>query len=102
MKAKTGKVIPKALTRKAENLDAIPRSSKDDLILLETFDGGVFPPTDWTVDVTNDATTWVLDAESGADDLFCVTIAYDGLGQVVSFNGMPLGAFGPESVLNML
>ncbi len=30
-----------------------------------------------------------------------VTIAYDGLGTIASFNGMPLAAFGPESVMNI-
>lgn len=52
--------------------------------------------------IYSDGTTMTFEVATAITEAQVVTIAYDGLGQVVSFNGMPLGAFGPESVLNIV
>jgi len=52
--------------------------------------------------ITSSADTITFELASAIAEGETVTIAYDGLGTVSSFDGMPLAAFGPEDVLNLV
>ncbi len=52
--------------------------------------------------VTSSSDTITFELASAIAEGETVTIAYDGNGTVTSFDGMPLAAFGPEDVLNLV
>ncbi|MEX2371545.1 MAG: T9SS type A sorting domain-containing protein [Bacteroidales bacterium] len=74
-----------------------------------------FDGTGWSVNIgetvadvdtiyrdTEDPTILILELTATVSAGDAVTVVYDGSGSVVSFDGMPLNAFGPEDVVNIV
>lgn len=83
-------VLDKALMEITENTNAAPWTITAD-------EGAVSIDSIWS---GND--TIYFELASAITEGQDVTIAYDGTGTIASFNGMPLAAFGPEPVLNIV